>query len=525
MRELQKDKYFFEYPFFVMGMHQIEYTLTKELGTKDLEKETFLSELQDTKLGLEKKLKQRFDLAKKEGNIKKSTSIILSFIKIGQIAKGIEFLEGMQPVQERHEIYKKWLFHTKDSWLPLNEMLLDEFVKYEEEALEYEKKNRVKCTLSEEERERCSQFWKSLDPHYQEKDFYFNPYLSDGELMEKLTGLSKKDDFSSMTENAKKEFLKHIESILEKFRMSRSIFLHHSKGTFALFLYEMCLASMPIHADNRIEGAYRRTFLLSERGILPGKSPVSFEEVKKTVFPITINDQFWIYYYFEYISTNPLRYLRENRDLEESFTKYMMWLFAQNVYEGDSDEEKEYSRLTLEMQEEWHKESPDYETLTSLHRKRSKVFLSETDRDIFERNIFYLQNSKEFLRNKENSLNGNGFQLLYLMLKGLNKKRDIYELLLHVDALDEDVDDYDVLSDLRSRELEISLEEDREYCLLIKMMNEKVTAEDNWELVNHLFNNNTWEEVEQKIDTMQERWDSRIKIYLVLLQVFEKYHS
>ena len=39
--------------------------------------------------------------------------------------------------------------------------------------------------------------------------------------------------------NKTEEFLKNIESTLEKFRKSRSFFLHHSKGTFALFLYEM----------------------------------------------------------------------------------------------------------------------------------------------------------------------------------------------------------------------------------------------------------------------------------------------
>ena len=124
--------------------------------------------MQDGKLELEKNLKEKFDIAKKEGDIETSTRIKLHFIKTDQIAKGLELLEGMQSVEVRHKLYKDWLSQSKAMGGVLDEMFLDEFVKYEKKALEYEKKNRVEYTLSEEEREGYSQFWKSLDPHYQE---------------------------------------------------------------------------------------------------------------------------------------------------------------------------------------------------------------------------------------------------------------------------------------------------------------------------------------------------------------------
>ena len=126
-----------------------------------------------------------------------------------------------------------------------------------------------------------------MDLHYQEKDFYFNPYLSDGELIEKLTRLSKKQNLSSidLTDNKTAKFLTNIGNNLEKFRKSRSHFLHHSKGTFALFLYEMAIidieAVLDISQNKEMHIVGKRGRLLSERSVLPGKAPVSLEGIEK----------------------------------------------------------------------------------------------------------------------------------------------------------------------------------------------------------------------------------------------------
>ena len=212
------------------------------------------------------------------------------------------------------------------------------------------------------------------------------------------------------------------------------------------------------------------------------------------IFPFSIGlDGAWIGYYFDYISRTSLKYLRESFFSETSFEANMMWLLVKNIHEGDSEKERDYSRLTQEMRQEWHKEFPNYKTLMSLHRKRNEVFPSQYDQVFFENNILYLQNSKKFLRNKA-GISMNDLKFFYLMLERLNKKREIYDLLLHIEATDLPLDHYGMWLDLRSETVETSLEEDREYALLIKVTDERITAKDHWALVNHLFNNNTWEE-------------------------------
>ena len=53
---------------------------------------------------------------------------------------------------------------------------------------------------------------------------------------------------------------------------------------------------------------------------------------------------------------------------------------------------------------------------------------------------------------------------------------------------------------------------------LVNIRNQEDTEKKHWELVNHLFNNNNWEEVEQKIVTAQEQKHFPIKVYLALLR-------
>ena len=59
------------------------------------------------------------------------------------------------------------------------------------------------------------------------------------------------------------------------------------------------------------------------------------------------------------------------------------------------------------------------------------------------------------------------------------------------------------------------------YYLLAKIRNEEATVEEShWKLVRYLFNNNTWESIEQKIVTAiaKETQDPHVKIYLALLR-------
>ena len=452
-KRIEEWEYMFEDPFFAMEILEVDYKLHKELG-----KEPFFSHLQDGKLELEKNLKERFDIAKKEGDIETGTRIQLHFIKTDQIAQGLELLEGMQSVQVRHELYKDWLSQSKAMGGVLDDTMLDAFVKYEEKALEYEKKNRVEYTLSEEERERYSQFWKSLDLHYQEKDFYFNPYLSDGALIEKLTGLSKKSNLVPMTDDAlTKEFLKNIGGVLEKFRKSRSHFLHHSKGTFALFLYEMIRLDMEMTSSNAKNLLYKKYCLLGERGVLPGKPPVSLEEIKKMLFPFWPYGS-WIDSYFKYISTNPLEYLKNINVNDFSslfFGTNMMWLFVENIHQGSSKKEKEYSHLTQEMLQEWHKDFPDYETLKYLHRERDKLFLFSREQEFFEKSILYLSVPDNFFSNNTEFVQSS-LGLFFIFLNGLNKQRELYELFLRLDGMGRfaginwNIDAYNAWAHLRS---------------------------------------------------------------------------
>ena len=50
----------------------------------------------------------------------------------------------------------------------------------------------------------------------------------------------------------------------------------------------------------------------------------------------------------------------------------------------------------------------------------------------------------------------------------------------------------------------------------------RLLQKDHWALVNHLFNKNTWEEVEQKIDALQEKSNSYIRHLFSVTQIYEK---